>query len=113
MYSSELIKGTLKTIILHLLEGQDRMYGYEIAREVELRSEGKIKITEGAMYPVLHKMEADGLLSVELEMNGKRMRKYYRLTQTGMAETASKKQELNDFLTTMSTLLLPRKPLST
>ena len=60
MYSSELIKGTLKTIILKLLSDSDKMYGYEITQKVKELTGGKIQLTEGALYPTLHAMEAQG-----------------------------------------------------
>jgi len=60
MYSSELIKGTLKTIILKLLSEEKRMYGYEITQKVKELTGGKIQLTEGALYPTLHALEAQG-----------------------------------------------------
>ena len=63
MYSSELIKGTLKTIVLKLLSDNDKMYGYEITQKVKELTGGKIQLTEGALYPTLHAMEADGILT--------------------------------------------------
>lgn len=108
MYSSELIKGTLKTIILNLLAGTEEMYGYEISKKVESLTEGKIQITEGALYPILHKMEADGIVTTR-EMNiGKRVRKYYAVTQTGKTESVAKTNELLDFIRTLEFLLKPQ-----
>ena len=49
MYSKELLKGTLKTIILKLLSESDRMYGYQITQKVKEVTEGKINLTEGAL----------------------------------------------------------------
>jgi DNA-binding PadR family transcriptional regulator len=51
MYSQELLKGTLQIIVLSLLAEKDRMYGYEITQHVKERTEGKIQLTEGALYP--------------------------------------------------------------
>ena len=53
MYSQELIKGTLKTIVLSLLSEHDRMYGYEITQHVKDKTAGEIQLTEGAplSYP--------------------------------------------------------------
>lgn len=62
MFSSELVKGTLKTIILKLLADNERMYGYEITQKVKELSFDKIQITEGALYPTLHALEGEGLL---------------------------------------------------
>ena len=62
MFSNELVRGMLKTIILQLLEEQDKMYGYELSKEVKERTEGKIVLTEGALYPILHKLEITNLI---------------------------------------------------
>jgi PadR family transcriptional regulator PadR len=58
MHSSELLKGTLQTIILKVLKDEGKMYGYEITQKVKELSEGRIQLTEGALYPALHKLEA-------------------------------------------------------
>jgi PadR family transcriptional regulator, regulatory protein PadR len=108
MYSSELIKGTLKTIILNLLAENMEMYGYEISKKVEELTQGKIQITEGAMYPILHKMEADGLLITREASIGKRVRKYYSVTKTGKTESEAKTSELLDFVKTVEFLLKPQ-----
>jgi DNA-binding PadR family transcriptional regulator len=105
IYSSELIKGTLKTIVLKLLEDNNRMYGYEITQKVKELTFDKIQITEGALYPTLHVLEEDGLVTTELEYNGKRVRKYYTLSPEGKSKTKEKVSELADFMNTMKFLL--------
>lgn len=105
MYSKDLIKGTLQPIILKLLKENHRMYGYEITQKVKELTSGKIEITEGALYPTLHKLEADGVLSVEKEFHGKRIRKYYTLTKTGKSVVTGKLDELADFLSTIQLVL--------
>ena len=67
MYSSELIKGTLKTIVLNLLKENGKMYGYEITQRVKELTDGKIQITEGALYPTLHSLEKSGELDTHKE----------------------------------------------
>ncbi|SCY79129.1 PadR family transcriptional regulator [Flavobacterium caeni] len=104
IYSSELIKGTLKTIVLKQLEGQ-RMYGYEITQRVKELTGNKIQITEGALYPTLHALEADGLVTTETEFIGKRIRKYYSLSPKGKTKIEEKVSELADFIQTMQFLL--------
>ena len=105
MYSSELIKGTLKTIVLNLLRDKGRMYGYEITAKVKELTEGKIQITEGALYPTLHSLEKSGELETEKEFIGKRVRKYYSLTSQGQETASQKVNELADFMNTMKFLL--------
>lgn len=108
MYSKDLIKGTLQPIILKLLENNGRMYGYEITQKVKELTQGKIEITEGALYPTLHKLEAEGVLSTEKEYIGKRVRKYYTLTKTGTSVVTQKVDELSDFMATLAMILNPK-----
>lgn len=105
VYSSELLKGTLKTIVMKLLADNKKMYGYEITQKVKELTLDKIQITEGALYPTLHALEAEGLVTTETEFIGKRIRKYYSLSPAGKAKTKEKVNELADFMQTMGFLL--------
>lgn len=105
MYSKELIKGTLQTIILRLLAENGKMYGYEITQKVREMTSDKIVITEGALYPTLHRLEAEGWVVTEKMHIGKRVRKYYKLTEEGNVTVQEKLEEFSDFLTTMQGLL--------
>lgn len=107
MGSNQLYKGSLATIILKLLGENGRMYGYQITQEVKAISAGEFVITEGALYPMLHKLEADGMLTVETEMIGNRMRKYYSITQNGKKEVVNRMAEMEAFIRHMQTLLNP------
>lgn len=108
MGNQKLYKGSLQTIILKLLATNDKMYGYEITQKVKELTKGELKITEGALYPALHKLEADGLLDVEVAKVGNRLRKYYKLTESGTKETANKLEEMQEFLKTMQHLVNPK-----
>ena len=105
MYSSELIKGTLKTIVLKLLSENKKMYGYEITQKVKELTGDKIQLTEGALYPSLHALEDDGIVTTELVNVGNRMRKYYTLTKKGKGTATEKVNEFADFMNTMKFLL--------
>ena len=105
IYSSELIKGTLKTIVLKQLENNKRMYGYEITQRVKELTFDRIQITEGALYPTLHALEAEGLVTTETEYIGKRVRKYYSLSPEGKTKIDEKISELADFMNTMRFIL--------
>src|ERR1043165_10202316 len=100
IYSTELIKGTLKTIVLKLLADNKKMYGYEITQRVKDVTSEKIQITEGALYPTLHALESEGLLITETEYIGKRVRKYYSLSPAGKSKVKEKIRELSDFIAT-------------
>lgn len=116
MRKSNLYKGNIHTIILKLLGDHNKMYGYEITQKVKELSGGELQITEGALYPALHKLEAEGWLSVEVEEVDGRLRKYYRLTEAGEKETVSKLSELENYLQTMNAILakrdMPGEPLA-
>ena len=107
MANSKLYKGSLTTIILKLLNESDKMYGYEITQKVKEITKGELKITEGALYPALHKLEADGLLEVEIKKVDNRLRKYYKLTEKGNKETVNKLNELQEYIKTMQILVNP------
>lgn len=109
MANNKLYKGSLTTIILRLLEENDRMYGYEICQKVKELTNDELVVTEGALYPALHKLEGEGLLSVEYREVEGRLRKYYFLTEAGIQESATKLAELEAFVQQMQ-LLLNLKP---
>lgn len=105
MYSKELMKGTLQTVVLRLLDEEGRMYGYQMNKRVGELSHGKYQLTEGALYPLLHKMVKNGLLIAEVEKVNGRPRKYYRITESGRAAATSRREEFRNFLLTMSHIL--------
>ena len=105
MHSPELLKGTLQTIILKLLKDEGKMYGYEITQRVKELSVGRLLLTEGALYPTLHKLEAEGLLKTEVVVMGKRVRKYYTLTLSCRNTARERVVEFLDFIKTMSNVL--------
>jgi DNA-binding PadR family transcriptional regulator len=109
MSSNPMLKGTLQTIILKLLEDNSQMYGYEITQKVKEVTAGEFILTEGALYPALHKLEADGMLETFTEVVDSRVRKYYRLTEQGGKEVTSKLNEAQVFIDQLQ-LLLNLKP---
>lgn len=107
MVQNSLIKGTLNPIILKLLSEQGRMYGYEITQRVKELSEGKIELTFGALYPILHKLEQDGIVKTESEVINNRNRIYYSLTDSGKNTAKERIAELEEFINTLKVLLQP------
>lgn len=105
MNGSPLLKGTLQTIILKLLEDQNRMYGYEITQKVKEVTAGEIVLTQGALYPALHKLEADGLLETDTEIVDNRVRKYYKLTEEGEKDVVNKIKEAQEFIQQLQAIL--------
>ena len=76
-------RGLISLLILALLDQED-MYGYQIVQEITERSGGAIVTEEGSLYPVLYKLQDQGMLSGEKVLVGKRMtRVYYHLEEPG------------------------------
>ena len=76
-------KGSSEIIILTLLS-QEPMYGYQITQELQRRSAGYFMMKEGLLYPTMHRMEQQGLVSSEWRAAvGQRRRKYYLITDRG------------------------------
>ena len=76
-------RGVMSLLILSLLDQED-MYGYQIVQEIAARSGGTIVTQEGSLYPVLYKLQDQGMISGEKVLVGKRMtRVYYHLEEPG------------------------------
>jgi DNA-binding PadR family transcriptional regulator len=84
------------------------MYGYLIAKEIEVRSRGYFKFKEGTLYPALHRLEKAGLITGKWEMldNGRR-RRYYYITDKGTAKLEAEKTQWKDFLNAMISIMQP------
>lgn len=106
------LKGSLSTIILKLLHDNGRMYGYEITQKVKELTQDDIQITEGALYPILHKLEAEEVLTAELEKVDGRTRKYYKITPKGNAVAVDRISELKAFAENLNLILNPKLSLS-
>ncbi len=87
---TELLKGTLSLLILSLLSRKP-MYGYELAATVHRDTDGAFTWREGSLYPSLHKLQADGLITGAWEeAESGRKRRYYHLTKKGRAALKDK-----------------------
>ena len=80
------------------------MYGYEITRVLDERSSGKLRLTFAALYPVLHKLEAEGLVRTETENVNNRIRKYYSLTPKGKKESDCRMSDFREYIDLMKSL---------
>ena len=106
----DLLKGSSNSLLLCLLE-QQPMYGYQIAKELEARSQGYFKFKEGTLYPALHRLEKSDLITGKWQMlpNG-RQRRYYYITAKGHAKLALEKTQWQDFLNAMKLIIQPASP---
>jgi PadR family transcriptional regulator, regulatory protein PadR len=105
MISQDLLKGSIRTIVLKLLADHGRMYGYELTRKVEELSKGKVRLTWGALYPSLHKLESEGLIVCEEISIGKRVRRYYALSDDGRQSVILRVDDFVEYIQTMKAIL--------
>jgi DNA-binding PadR family transcriptional regulator len=77
--------GLLPLLVLHFL-GDGPSYGNQLMERVETLSGGLIGVNPNTMYPLLRRLEADGLIAGEWEHPERRSRRFYRLTAAGEAE---------------------------
>lgn len=103
----DLLTGSSNSLLLCLLE-QQPMYGYQIVKELEARSQGYFRFKEGTLYPALHRLEKSGLIAGNWQMlsNG-RQRRYYHITDKGLAKLAQEKTQWQDFLKAVRLILQP------
>lgn len=68
-------------------------------------TQDRIHITEGSLYPTLHKLVAEGILKIEKEYLGKRLRKYYKLTTNGKTVAQQRIEQLSDLIQSLQLIL--------
>ena len=91
-----LLSGSTAMLLLKLLSEKD-MYGYEMIETLRNRSQNVFELKAGTLYPLLHQMEEKSLLTAyEDEASGK-VRKYYRITNSGKAHLKKKKAEWKEY----------------
>lgn len=98
-------KGSTEILILNLLAGR-AMYGYQISQELADKSNGYFDMKEGLLYPTLHRMEKEGLLSSDWqEEEGARRRKYYTITDKGREMLSEQSGEWLTFMQNLQAIL--------
>ena len=103
--NSNLMRGVAEPVILNLLNNK-KMYGYEIIKFVNEKTNNAFQWKEGTLYPCLHRLEAAKLIKSEWQIaeNGK-ARKYYTLTRKGVTALVEKKEEWAVFAKSVNVLL--------
>ncbi|RLL41276.1 PadR family transcriptional regulator [Oceanobacillus piezotolerans] len=105
MFNRELVKGSTSLLVLQLLQERD-MYGYELVKEMDRRSNHKLQMKEGTLYPALHKMEKQGyIVSYKEEQEKGPARKYYRITDEGTDILAERTSEWHRYVQVMNNLI--------
>ena len=105
-----LMTGSTTMLILSLLS-REEMYGYQMITELARRSDHSFELKEGTLYPILHALEAERLVTVrEKEAETGRVRKYYRITKKGMKALEEKKEEWRLFTKKVNDMVCGTSP---
>ena len=104
MKKNALYKGTLQNIILKLLASEVKMYGYQLTQRAKELTKGELEMTEGALYPILHKLESDGIIFSEIQNVNGRDRKYYLLTEKGKKQQKTKEAEMKSYILNLNSI---------
>ncbi|MTI65851.1 MAG: PadR family transcriptional regulator [Firmicutes bacterium] len=103
--NKSLLTGSTTMLILKLLEDKD-MYGYKMIEELAKRSDDTFSLKAGTLYPLLHTLEKQGMLSsYEKNTDSARVRKYYSITKKGKGMLAEKKDEWEVYISAVNQVL--------
>jgi len=95
-------KGSAELLVLSLLEDQPR-HGYDISKLIQIRSGGALRFHVTSLYPLLHRLESEGLIVGRwVEKAEQRRRRYYSLTPNGRKILRSKQKSWKDFVAVIS-----------
>lgn len=98
------LKGSLPLLILHVLvDGPN--HGYRIARRIKETSGGVLDFREGTLYPTLHGLEKDGLITSTKHKENGRQRRYYELTEAGHTALAAARAEWDSYAQAVNKVL--------
>ena len=93
---ADLVRGHLEGLLLAVLAGEPA-HGYAIIERLEARSGGAFALPEGTIYPALHRLERDGLVSSSWSTHDGRRRRVYKLTARGRRASGAARREWRDF----------------
>ena len=103
-FGRDLVRGSLDLMVLSVLAG-GKKYGYLIQKEVREASSARVDLAAGTLYPLLHKLEDDGLVKSSWDSGSGRERKWYELTASGKRRLAAQAQEWADYAACIRQLL--------
>ena len=102
MADGQLKKGSAELLILSLLEARAR-HGYEIGKQIEIASGGRLRFRIGSLYPILCRLEDKGLISGRwIERPGERRRRFYKLTPAGRKALARERNLWKQFVSAVN-----------
>ena len=105
-FDRELLRGSLDLMVLSVL-AESPAYGYLIQKRISDTSAGRVNLQAGTLYPLLHRLEADGALSTRMDRSTGRDRKLYELTAAGRRRMHRQAVEWHEYAQCMRDLVRP------
>ena len=103
--TQDVLRGTLDLLILRTL-AEEPMHGWGIGERIQSLSSDVLQVTQGSLYPALHRLEKRGLLiSYWGSSRNNRRAKYYRLTGAGAKALGREEEGWNRFVTAVQGVL--------
>ena len=106
-YGRELLKGSTDSLLLCLVSRQP-VYGYQIIKDLEKKSNGYFQFKEGTLYPALHRLEKTGLVKGRWQkLPGGQERRYYYITGKGQEALNERLAVWRGFFEAVNLIMLP------
>jgi DNA-binding PadR family transcriptional regulator len=105
------VKGHLDLVLLSIID-QDPGHGYAVITALRERTDGNLALTEGAVYPALHRLEDLGLLTSEWQPVAGRRRRLYRTTQAGRKALQAELRDWQALVSAVDAVLTPRRSMA-
>lgn len=94
--NKEILKGSTDMLVLSLLKEKD-MYGYQMIKELSLKSKSVFEMKEGTLYPILHGLEGKKYIISYWDNSTSKKRKYYSITKEGKKQLSKQVEEWRKF----------------
>lgn len=102
-------KGDNDALILGVL-AERALHGYEISKQIKLKSKGSLTLPENKLYPALHKLEEQGLITAEwIPQHGKPDRKVYSISPEGTLELHQQRSAWQTFVSNINSVMMDAK----
>ena len=95
-FQRELLRGSLDLMVLSVLADGSK-YGYLIQKHIGETSADRVKLQAGTLYPLLHRLEGDGVIRSRWESKTGRRRKWYELTAAGRRRLRAQATEWDQY----------------
>ena len=102
-FTQQLKKGVLEMLVLQLI-CENPTYGYQLLSALRRRSEDRFILKEGTLYPILYRLEDDGMITSSWSQGEGRVapKKVYQATPAGRAENQRRQKIWQEFVQTVS-----------